>query len=149
MKTMNTGHRPALPYELSFQNATSPNALPSAPVLSDTASFLHVLTSCIRAHLHDPSLCLPKLLRLLGMSRSDLHRKLKAATGMSATEYIRYLRLRRAARLLTEQPERSVFCIAIEVGFNDHSYFTRRFREVYGVSPANFRTAQQNLEHTS
>ena len=96
MKTMNTGHRPALPYELSFQNATSPNALPSAPVLSDTASFLHVLTSCIRAHLHDPSLCLPKLLRLLGMSRSDLHRKLKAATGMSATEYIRYLRLRQS-----------------------------------------------------
>jgi AraC-like DNA-binding protein len=148
MKTMNTGPCPALSNNLYFRSDTSSTVFPGDPVLPDTAIFLRELTNCIRAHLHDPTLCLPKLLRLLGMSRSDLHRKLKAATGMSATEYIRYLRLRRAARLLTEQPERSVFCIAIEVGFNDHSYFTRRFREVYGVCPANFRTAQRNLEHT-
>jgi AraC-like DNA-binding protein len=83
------------------------------------------------------------------MSRSGLHRRLKAATGMSAMAYIRYLRLRQAAQLLVEQPERSVFCIAIEVGFNDHSYFTKRFREAYGVCPISFRSAQQNLGHTS
>lgn len=107
------------------------------------------LDALLIPHLGDPNLKVPKLLRLLGMSRSGLHRMLKETTGMSATAYIRHLRLRWAARLLIAQPERSVFCIAVEVGFNGHSYFTRRFREAYGVSPESFRAAQLNLEHTS
>jgi AraC-like DNA-binding protein len=112
-------------------------------------AFLQVFQACIAPRLLDAKLDLPQVLRLLGMSRSDLHRKLKAATGMSATAYIRYLRLRKAAHLLLEQPEACILGIALEVGFNDHSYFTKRFREVFGVCPADFRTAQQILEHTS
>jgi len=100
-------------------------------------------------HLHDPSLDVLKLQRILGMSRSDLHRKLKAAAGMSATAYLRYLRLRRAAQLLLEQPDWCILCVAIEVGFNDHSYFTKRFREVFGVCPGDFRAHVGNLGHTS
>ena len=145
---MNTNSCLSLSYEVLSQGMVSENTLVSIPTLPISASFLHDITISIRVHLHDPSLCLPKILRLLGMSRSDLHRKLKAATGMSTTEYIRYLRLQWAARLLTEQPERGVFCIALEVGFSDHSYFTKRFRELYGVCPATFRTAHQTLEHT-
>jgi len=105
------------------------------------------MADCVYAHLYDPSLNVPKLQRLLGMSRSDLHRKLKAATGMSATEYIRYLRLHRAAQLLLEQPDWCILYIAMEVGFNDHSYFTKRFREVFGVIPSSFRERGGDLGH--
>lgn len=136
-----TGSLPAHPH----LDSTRPPASPAPPDFL----FLDSLAACLGPHLADPELDMPKLQRLLGMSRSDLHRKLKAATDMSATEYIRYLRLQWAARLLVEQPERSVFCISVEVGFNDHSYFTKRFREVFGVCPVKFRSSRQILEHTS
>ena len=135
-------------YELPSHAAPSGSISVVTPASPIPDAFLSELTRCIGAHLHDPALCLPKLLRLSGMSRSDLHRKLKTATGMSATEYIRHLRLQRSARLLVEQPDWSILYIALEVGFNDHSYFTKRFREVHGVSPATFRIARQKLEHT-
>lgn len=150
MKIMNTTPLIAKrPYKSPPPSTSSWPILMGDPALPSATHSLLELTKIICAHLHDPLLCLPKLLRVLGMSRSDLHRKLKAATGMSTTEYIRYLRLQWAAHLLIEEPERGVFCIAVEVGFNDHSYFARRFREMYGVSPANFRATQQILEHTS
>ncbi|NUN99688.1 MAG: helix-turn-helix transcriptional regulator [Saprospiraceae bacterium] len=101
--------------------------------------FLHWLQICIERHLHDSDFDVSQLLRLVCMSRSDLHRKLKKTTGMSATAYIRYLRLQKAAAFLLERPNWSVFDVAFEVGFNDHSYFTKRFREVYGVCPGDFR----------
>ncbi len=101
----------------------------------------------IAPHLADPELDMPKLQRLLGMSRSDLHRKLKLATGMSATEYIRYLRVHRAAQLLLEQPDVCIVGIALEVGFNNHSYFTKRFREVFGVCPKEYRERKGDLGH--
>lgn len=107
-----------------------------------------VLAARVYAHLHDASLDVPKLQRLLGMSRSDLHRKLKAATGLSATAYIRHLRLQRAAQLLLEQPHACILGIALEVGFNNHSYFTKRFREVYGVCPGEYRERGGDLGHT-
>lgn len=96
---------------------------------------------------NDPGLNAAKLQRLLGMSRSSLHRKLKAATGMSATAYIRYLRLHKAAQLLLEQPEACILGIALEVGFNNHSYFTKRFREVFGVCPGEYRERSGDLGH--
>jgi AraC-like DNA-binding protein len=109
--------------------------------------FLDCLAARLGPHLADPELDMPKLHRLLGMSRSDLHRKLKAATGMSATAYIRHLRLHKAAQLLLEQPAVCILGIALEVGFNNHSYFTKRFREVFGVCPCTFRERGGDLGH--
>jgi AraC-like DNA-binding protein len=105
-------------------------------------AFLQRFQACIEQRLFDAKLDLPQIQRLLGMSRSDLHRKLKAATGLSATAYIRHLRLQRAAQLLLEQPEACILGIALEVGFNDHSYFTKRFREVYEVCPGEYRAME-------
>jgi AraC-like DNA-binding protein len=103
------------------------------------ADILQSINSRIEKHLCDPFFNVRKMLRIICMSRSDLHRKLKEAAGMSATEYIRYLRLRKAAELLLDEPGWSVYCIALEVGFRDHSYFTRRFREMFGICPGEFR----------
>ncbi len=109
--------------------------------------FLQVLQTQIEHHLSDPSLNVNRLTRLVGMSRTDLHRKLSQAVGMSATEYVRQIRLRHAAKLLIEEPEWSVFHVALEVGFNSQSYFTTRFKQLFGVTPGAYRKGYKKLEH--
>jgi AraC-like DNA-binding protein len=75
----------------------------------------------------------------IGMSRMQLHRKLKALTGLSASEFIRSQRLKLAASLL-QNSNANVSEIAYEVGFNDPSYFTKCFREAYGTPPTEFNS---------
>jgi AraC-like DNA-binding protein len=68
------------------------------------------------------------------MSRTQLHRKLKAITEMSTSEFIRSQRLKLAIRLL-EDSDASISEIAYQVGFNTPSYFSKCFKEVYNCTP--------------
>ena len=104
--------------------------------------FLQRLDSHITTRLYEPTFDVGRLLRIVGMSRTDLHRKLKASTGMSATAYIRRLRLQRAAVLLREQQQWSLYQIALEVGFSSQSYFTRKFKEQFHICPLAYRLMQ-------
>ena len=101
--------------------------------------FLMTLNCQIEKHLSDNTLTINKVTRLVGMSRTDLHRKLDIAVGMSATEYVRFIRLQKAAQLLSLEREWSVYQICMEVGFNSQSYFTTQFRKLFGVCPIAFR----------
>ena len=73
----------------------------------------------------------------LGMSRMQLHRKLKALTGLSASEFIRSQRLKLAAQLL-KKSDINVSQVGYTVGFNDHAYFSKCFKEMYGCTPTEF-----------
>ncbi|MBK9013648.1 MAG: helix-turn-helix transcriptional regulator [Saprospiraceae bacterium] len=75
---------------------------------------------------------------MLTMSRAQLHRKLTALTGMSATHFIRLVRLRRAKELLLTT-NLSISEIAYEVGFRDPNYFSRTFTEEFGTPPSETR----------
>ncbi|MFN0214680.1 MAG: helix-turn-helix transcriptional regulator [Saprospiraceae bacterium] len=101
--------------------------------------FLHNLDDYIEAHLSDSKLHIEHLLRFTGMSRTKLHCKLKQAAGMSATEYVRQRRLQKASHLLQDNPNWCVLAVALEVGFENLGYFTRRFKERYGCSPGAWR----------
>jgi AraC-like DNA-binding protein len=102
--------------------------------------FLKTLNDQIEKHLSDATLDIKKVTRLVGMSRTDLHRKLDRIVGMSTTEYIRHVRLRKAADLLILEPEWSVYHICLEVGFSNQSYFTKRFKALFGKCPTTFRS---------
>lgn len=104
-------------------------------------SFFPCLDTQIEEHLSDTSLNVKKLLRLVGMSRTDLHRKLQGSVGMSATEYVRHARLLRAAALLKDEPGLSVCEVAEEVGFGSQGYFAKRFREAFGECPLAWRAS--------
>lgn len=115
------------------------------------SSLLQRIEQQIHTHLSDPDFKVPKLLRAVGISRTDLHRKLTRMVGMSATEYIRHVRLQHAKKLLLEEPEWSIGQISFEVGFNSQSYFARAFIEVYGECPTCYRKAhgigEREMEH--
>jgi AraC-like DNA-binding protein len=113
--------------------------------------FLSQLNFQVNHHLPDTELNVTKLLRLVGMSRTRFHEKLKQETGLSTTAYIRFLRLKNAAELLANRPDLNIFQIAESVGFGNQSYFTRRFQEAYKCTPKQFRKKSgklENLEHT-
>ena len=101
--------------------------------------FLKRLDTHIEKHFSDGDLNVGHLLQTIGMSRTSLHRNLNKLTGMSTTEYIRYCKLRRAMKLLEECPEQNMFEIAISVGFNNQSYFTKKFKEAFGCCPRKYR----------
>ena len=77
-----------------------------------------------------------------GMSRMQLYRKLKALTNQSANEFIRTIRLKRAAQLL-EQQELTIAEVTYEVGFSDLPYFRSCFKKQFGVNPSEFIKKKQ------
>lgn len=74
----------------------------------------------------------------MGMSRMQLHRKLKSLLGVSTTEFLRKERIKMAATLL-KKANVTIAEIAYAVGFNDVSYFIRCFKEVYNCTPSEYQ----------
>lgn len=73
--------------------------------------------------------------------RAHLHRKLKALTNQSATEFIRQVRLKEAVELI-KRGELMVSEVGYMVGFKSHTYFTKSFKKQYGLSPSEFKNRQ-------
>jgi AraC-like DNA-binding protein len=82
--------------------------------------------------------------REIGMSRTNLHRKLKALTDCSATEFIRIVRLQRAMYLL-EHKFGNITDVAYAVGFNSQSYFTKCFKKE--IEPVLTETGMTKTSH--
>ena len=85
-----------------------------------------------------PELTVEEMSRELGMSRVHLYKKLVALTGKSPVEFIRVLRLKRAAQYLRES-QMNVSEIAFQLGFNNPKYFSKYFKEEYGVTPKEYQ----------
>ncbi|MBN2173845.1 MAG: tetratricopeptide repeat protein [Bacteroidales bacterium] len=107
--------------------------------------FIEKLISRIEKDLANPDLNLEVLIEEAHLSRSQLHRKLKALTGMSATEFIRAIRLKRAAQLL-EQQYGTIAETVYAVGFNNLSYFSKCFQKQFGVSPKEYIENKSTLQ---
>lgn len=91
----------------------------------------------VEANIASPTLSVEDLSRNLGMSRVHLYKKLTTITGRSPIEFIRVLRLKRAAQMLKD-PSRNVSDVAYAVGFNNPKYFTKYFKEEFGVLPSKY-----------
>ncbi len=79
-------------------------------------------------------------------SEYHFHRLFPAFTGESIYQYVRNRRLEKAARLLAEKPNIRLLDLAIEVGFETHSAFSRAFKQQFDISPFQFRKSTQRLE---
>jgi AraC-like DNA-binding protein len=99
--------------------------------------FLQKALNVIEKNINDTSFNTEKFSEELGISRVHLHRKLKALTDQSATEFVRTVRLKQAAVLLHHKSA-TVSEIAYNTGFNNLSYFSRCFKEEFGVVPSEY-----------
>ncbi len=99
--------------------------------------FLNKLNEEIEKHLSDEDFSVESLIDVLGISRSNLQRKLKSVCGSTPGDYLRNYRLKRACRLLLESDLR-INEVAHRVGFNSASYFTKAFVKLYKITPKEF-----------
>ncbi|MEP2772566.1 MAG: two-component regulator propeller domain-containing protein [Fulvivirga sp.] len=104
-------------------------------ILSADEQFLKKLTHIIDQHLSESQFSVDKLASEMALSRVQLHRKLKATIGCSASEFVRQYRLKLAYQYLKAE-KGTVSEIAYEVGFNNLSYFAKCFKETYRVNPS-------------
>lgn len=104
--------------------------------------FLNSIGKVVEANLKNSDFTVEEFVKEVAMSRSYFHRKLKALTGLSASEFIKDRRLQRAAQLLLEN-KLTVSEIAYEAGFSSPNYFGRCFRKKYGVNPTEYK--ERNL----
>ncbi len=105
--------------------------------------FIEKLTGIIEKNIEDEEFSVENLCKEIGMSRTQVHRKIKAITNKSTSEYIRSYRLQRAADLI-KQDAGNIAEIAYKVGFSSQSYFTKSFLELYGCTPMDFRRNRIN-----
>ena len=91
----------------------------------------------VNKHLSDSDFSVDTLTTEVGISRTQLHRKMKEMTGLPVSEFIRNIRLEQAARLLEEQ-KINVTQVAYSVGFNNPAHFSTVFRKQFGISPTEY-----------
>ena len=94
-------------------------------------------TTTIENHLLDANFSVDILASELNLSRSSLHRKLRALTDQSATEFIKFVRINKSINLI-ESGETNIDEICFKVGFNSHSYYSMCFKKQLGVTPSEF-----------
>ena len=99
--------------------------------------FLDKLVKIVEQNLTNETFAVEDLQNEIGMSRMQLHRKLKALTNQSTSDFIRSIKLKRAAQIL-RQPGIQIAEAAYLSGFNHTSYFSKCFKEKFGVLPSEY-----------
>jgi len=108
------------------------------PVKAKEDEFVVRVRSIIAEHLDDADFSVMHLCRAIFLSRTQLHKKLKALTGQSASLFIRQIRLYAGLDLL-KTTDLNINEIAYQVGFDDPNYFSRCFAQEFGSSPSETR----------
>jgi signal transduction histidine kinase/ligand-binding sensor domain-containing protein/DNA-binding response OmpR family regulator len=100
--------------------------------------FLNKVIELINKNLDNADFDMDAFCKNLGVSSSQLYRKIKSITGVSPNEFIKTYRLKEAARLIS-QTNSNVSEIAYKVGFNDALYFSKCFKKQFGISPSKYQ----------
>ena len=115
-----------------------PDSNPSEiTVTSIDEKFLKDLIETVKKNIDNPDFNVKVMSDIMGFSHANLYRKIKALTGQTVSEFIRTIRLKEAARLLKSK-EVNVSDAMYKVGFTHRSYFTRSFKDMYGVTPKEY-----------
>jgi YesN/AraC family two-component response regulator len=99
--------------------------------------FLKKAYEIVEKNLSNAELDANDFTQAMGMSRAQVYRKINALTGQSVKEFIRIIRLKKAAEMLLSD-NKNVTEIAFAVGFNSIAYFTKSFTDYFGVSPSKY-----------
>jgi len=109
--------------------------------------FIHRLTEIVEANLANETFGTEDLAREMGMSHSNLNRKLKSVSNQTISQFIREVRLKKAKELLLNE-DLTAAEISYRVGFGSPTYFNKCFHEYYGHAPGELRNHEPENEQT-
>jgi signal transduction histidine kinase/ligand-binding sensor domain-containing protein/DNA-binding NarL/FixJ family response regulator len=112
-------------------------------IIAPDEKFLSEITNIIEDRIDDSNLSVNALSQLSGIGSKQIYRKIKQLTGMSPVEYIRSIRMKKAAILLS-QKKFTVSEVMYMVGFSSHSYFSKCFQAMFGKIPGKY-TGENHL----
>mgnify|MGYP002681155705 FL=1 len=95
------------------------------------------IMKCINDNLDNADFNVERLTDEVGISRAQLHRKMKEIAGVSTGEFIRNIRLEQAARLI-EEGKINITQVAYSVGFNNQTHFSTVFKKHFGTTPTEY-----------
>jgi len=108
--------------------------------------FLEKLSQIMEDNLDNGDMVVEDLVKELAVSRSVFFKKLKALTGLAPIEFIKEVRIKRAAEYITTG-EHSISQVAYMVGINDPRYFSKCFKQMYGMTPTEYK--EQKIQDTN
>jgi AraC-like DNA-binding protein len=108
--------------------------------LSIDDRFLVKAKAVVENHISDSGFGVAKFAEEMHVSRTQLFRRVKAITGLSPSDFVNTMRLERASQLILAKAD-TVTQICYLVGFNEPSYFAKRFRKQFGVVPSKYQTS--------
>lgn len=110
---------------------------PEVQVESQDEKFLLEVTRHIEENMLQTNLSVEEVSKMMNMSRSTFYIRILALTGETPVEYIRSMRLKKAAYLL-EKSDLRIADISFEVGFSNTNYFARAFKTKYQITPTEY-----------
>ena len=117
---------------------TNENVITGIKARSMDEKLLEKVVSITHEHLSDSSFGIEQLSREIGISSVYLNKKISALTGKTSSEFVRSIRIKQGAVLLTKT-QLSISEIAYEIGYTDPKYFSKYFKEEYGMLPSEYR----------
>ncbi len=118
-----------------------PETLKKIELKSQNEVLLARIMDVINENISSPDFNVERLAEEVGLSRVHLYRKLKELTDLSAREFIKSLRMKQASRLLREK-KLTVAEVAYATGFSNPSHFASAFKDIYGMTPTQYATAE-------
>lgn len=129
-------------------HVTFKNKISIAPgeieITSMDEKFVKKAIALVEQNMSNPEFLVEDLCREMGMSRVYFYKKILALTDKTPSEFIRFIRLKRAATLL-EKSQLYVNEIALQVGFNEAKYFRKHFKDEFGMTPNEYKKAHEGL----
>lgn len=121
---------------IAYFTAKNLTALPSSEEsIAIEDAFMQRVRQVVSENYEDENFALPQLCEAIGMSRSQLFRKMKALTDTPPSDFIRDFRMQQA-KIFLETHQFSVKEVAYKVGFKDLSHFSKAFQDVFGILPS-------------
>ena len=117
------------------------------PVVCSTdrdKEFADRLTVVLEKHLARPDLTIDEFASIMKMGRTAFYKKIRGVTGYAPNEYLRIIRMKKAAELLLSDENLTVAEVSYRVGIDDPFYFSRRFKMQFGVSPSIYQRGAKN-----
>lgn len=115
-------------------------------VKSNDEQFINRVMELVNKNLENSQFTVEVLAKEVGISRTQLHRKIKEIAGITTSDFMRNVRLKQAAKLITEK-KINISQVAYAVGFNNSNVFTVAFKKFYGYTPTEYMERADNDNH--